>query len=95
MYDPKHRIWLISYLFVDSSSVEGQSFKHGSAIVVSRSFDGGLTWSAPTIVSPAQSDDSGYDKPWMNCDTHVRSPFYGHCYMLCGRNPLCWVELRG
>jgi Neuraminidase (sialidase) len=81
-YDPKHRVWLISYVFVDSSTAGGWSFKYGSATAVSRSFDGGLTWSAPTVVSTTPSGDFAYDKPWMSCDTSPHSPFYGHCYML-------------
>ncbi len=81
-YDPKHRVWLISYLFVDSATTGGVLHLYGSATAVSRSFDGGLTWSIPTLVSTAQSGDEAYDKPWMSCDTSTHSPFYGRCYLL-------------
>lgn len=81
-YDPKHHVWLIAYLFVDAVNVAGGLQETGSATAVSRSFDGGLTWSTPTIASTAPSGDFGYDKPWMSCDTSIHSLFYGYCYML-------------
>ncbi len=83
-YDPKHRVWLISYVFLDSTTTGGVS---PSATAVSRSFDGGLPWSTPTLVSTAPSGDTSYDKPWMSCDTSAHSPFYGYWYMLWDDTP--------
>ncbi|MGN5382057.1 exo-alpha-sialidase [Streptomyces lasalocidi] len=43
---------------------------------LSRSTDGGHTWSAPVTVSTGTFDD----KNWTACDNHSSSPYYGHCY---------------
>lgn len=70
-YDANHGVWLISYLGLSpngSSAVD---------VLVSRSTDGGLTWSAPVVVN--NSGDFN-DKNWTVCDNTVSSPFYGHCY---------------
>lgn len=85
-YDPAHRVWLLGYLFVDGTTINGQ-LTHYQTIAVSRSLDGGLTWSAPVIVSTPPSGDQSYDQPWMSCDTSVHSPFFGHCYMLWNDDP--------
>ncbi len=88
-YDLAHRVWLISALVVDAGTdAEGNTFLYGSAVVVSRSRDGGRTWSAPVTVAAAPSPPAGsfpeveYDKDWLSCDTSIRSPFFGHCYTL-------------
>src|SRR5206468_3877912 len=49
-----------------------------SAVLTSRSTDGGLTWQNPVTVSLGQS--SFYDKNWIACDTWASSPNYGNCY---------------
>ena len=73
-YDARHNVWLIASQPFYSSSSGG-----GSAQVVSRSTDGGLTWSKPFTVT-----DLGpkvlLDKAWITCDNTATSPFYGHCY---------------
>jgi Neuraminidase (sialidase) len=51
----------------------------GTAVVVSRSADGGLTWSAPAVVSAATGNDR-YEKNWTACDNWPSSPFYGNCH---------------
>src|SRR5437588_9153158 len=69
-FDAKHKVWLISYLGIKNPS--------GPVDVdVSRSTDGGLTWSPPVVVNA-----SGHfnDKNWTACDATATSPFYGHCY---------------
>ncbi|HEX6481376.1 MAG TPA: sialidase family protein [Ktedonobacteraceae bacterium] len=69
-FDARHNVWLISYLGIKNPS--------GPVDVdVSRSTDGGLTWSPPFVVNA-----SGHfnDKNWTSCDDTVSSPFYGHCY---------------
>jgi BNR repeat-like domain len=69
-FDAKHNVWLISYLGIVNPS--------GPVDVdVSRSTDGGLTWSPPVVVN-----NSGHfnDKNWTACDNTASSRFYGHCY---------------
>ncbi|WP_374568032.1 sialidase family protein [Ideonella sp.] len=68
-YDAKHGAWLILSLPLNGGS--------GKAVVVSRSTDGGLNWSAPVTVS---TTTGFYDKTWIACDNTKTSPHYGHCY---------------
>jgi hypothetical protein len=70
-YDARHGVWLISYLGLfphDSSAVD---------VLVSRSTDGGTTWSDPVVVART---GHFFDKNWTICDNTPTSPFYGHCY---------------
>lgn len=71
-YDPKHSTWMITGLAITGTI--------GKAVIVSRSFDGGLTWQAPVTVSQG-GNNSFYDKEWITCDTTASSPFYGNCYV--------------
>jgi hypothetical protein len=74
-YDPEHDVWMISTLaFGTGASVLGAP----SAILTSRSTDGGLTWQSPVTTSLGPS--SFYDKNWIACDTWPASPHYGNCY---------------
>jgi hypothetical protein len=68
-YDSKHGVWLIAYLAITTGNPVD--------IAVSRSTDGGFTWSNPVLV-----DNSGpfFDKDWIVCDTTSSSPSYGNCY---------------
>jgi hypothetical protein len=74
-YDPGHDVWMISTLAFGSAAAP---FGAPSAILTSRSTDGGLTWQAPVTVSLGPS--SFYDKNWIACDTWPQSPHYGNCY---------------
>jgi len=74
-YDPEHGVWLAQSLLLDETA----SGPHGSAVVVNRSTDGGLSWSGP-ITTAATSGNEDFDKNWIVCDTHSTSPFYGNCY---------------
>jgi hypothetical protein len=69
-FDAKHNAWLISYLGI--KGVNGPV-----DVDVSRSTDGGLTWSAPVVVN-ASGDFN--DKNWTTCDNTASSPHYGNCY---------------
>jgi hypothetical protein len=69
-YDAKHGVWLIASLAIDESPVRGV------AAVVSRSTNGGLTWSAPVTMGTG----TNLDKEWIVCDNHAGSPHYGNCY---------------
>jgi hypothetical protein len=71
-YDARHNVWLISTLALDSSL-------SGSAVLTSRSTDGGLSWGNPvTVAAAGRSND--FDKNWIVCDNTPTSPFYGSCY---------------
>src|SRR5437588_839533 len=72
-FDPKHNVWMISTLAIDSTVT-------GKAVLVSRSTDGGQTWGAPVTVSLGGSS-AFYDKEWIACDATATSPFYGNCYV--------------
>jgi hypothetical protein len=69
-FDAKHNVWLISSLGLfpggNTSRVD---------VLVSRSTDGGLTWSLPVVVAAGD-----FDKNWTVCDTTPTSPFFGNCY---------------
>ena len=70
-YDARHNVWMVSSLGINSSAV-------GVAVLVSRSTNGGATWSAPVV---AASKPSGFlDKNWTVCDNTATSPYYGRCY---------------
>jgi hypothetical protein len=73
-YDARHGVWMISSLaLTETPSVSG------IAVVVSRSTDGGLTWSNPVVVASASG--GSLDKNWIVCDNTSTSSFYGRCYM--------------
>jgi hypothetical protein len=74
-YDPEHDVWMISTLAFGTAATP---FGAPSAILTSRSTDGGLTWQDPVPVSLGPS--SFYDKNWIACDTWPGSPHYGNCY---------------
>ncbi len=71
-FDAKHRVWLISFLglFPSGNTKEVD-------VLVSRSTDGGLTWSTPVVVN---NDGHFNDKNWTACDNTASSPFFGNCY---------------
>jgi hypothetical protein len=71
-FDARDGVWLISFLGL---------FPNGSGsevdVLVSRSTDGGLTWSTPVVVN---ADGHFNDKNWTVRDNTASSPFYGNCY---------------
>ena len=64
-YDAKHTTWMVSGLPIDSSG-------NAAGILVSRSTDGGISWTNP--VNAAGFDGQGYDKQWIVCDDTSTSP---------------------
>ena len=71
-YDKAHSTWLVVSLALNSSGA-------GAAVLVSSSANG-LHWNNPVAASIGSSSDF-YDKTWIVCDSHPKSPYYGHCYI--------------
>jgi hypothetical protein len=77
-FDARHNVWLISYLgLITPDPANEVSFIVD--VVVSRSTDGGHTWSAPVVVASGNPTNS-LDKSWSVCDNSPSSRFYGRCY---------------
>jgi hypothetical protein len=74
IYNQKFKLWLAETLGLSESGGV-----HGAAVLVSSSKDG-ITWNNPSTVSIVESGGY-YDKPWIGCDNHLASPFYGNCYV--------------
>ncbi len=70
-YDAKHGVWMIASLPISNTS-------QTSAVVVSRSTDGGFTWENPVSLGPKVPSS---DKNWIVCDSWATSPYYGNCYV--------------
>jgi hypothetical protein len=70
-YDAKHGVWMIASLPISNTS-------ETTAVVVSRSTDGGFTWDNPVNVGPVVVSS---DKNWIVCDNTPASPYYGNCYV--------------
>lgn len=78
-YDSTHRVWMIASLAISNNG------SGPNGVVVSRSTDGGLTWSNPVTVSVG-SASSFYDKDWIVCDNWrhfnlAQSIYTGRCYV--------------
>lgn len=74
VYDAAHSAWLISGLALLGTGPSS----YGAAVLVSRSTNGGTTWSKPFTVA---TTNGFYDKDWITCDYTSSSPYYGHCYV--------------
>jgi hypothetical protein len=70
-YDPKHGVWLVAGLVLDSSAT-------GRGVVVNRSPDG-INWANP--VTAVTTTSFYFDKSWIACDSTPSSPWYGNCYI--------------
>lgn len=70
-YNARDRVWMASWL--------GAHFSGGGVVdvMLSRSTDGGLSWSPPVVIA---ANNVFYDKNWTVCDNSPTSPFYGNCY---------------
>ncbi len=71
-FDARDGVWLISFLglFPSGNTREVD-------VLVSRSTDGGQTWSNPVVVNATGTFN---DKNWTVCDNTASSPFFGNCY---------------
>jgi hypothetical protein len=65
-FDARHNVWMISSLGISGSTVD---------VLVSRSTNGGLTWSNPVIAATGAND-----RNWTVCDDTSTSPHFGNCY---------------
>src|SRR3954454_19248381 len=72
-YDARHGVWLVSSIPITPTGAVPE-------VLVNRSVDDGRTWSAPVSIPPPVAKGVSLDKNWTVCDSHVASPFYGHCY---------------
>lgn len=74
-YDARSKTWLITSVPVDLVAGKYQEV----SVMVSRSTDGGRSWSLPgTVVAPLAGTHP--DKQWTVCDNHRTSAHYGTCY---------------
>jgi hypothetical protein len=71
-HDRSHGVWMVSTIGLDSSV-------RGTAVILSRSTNGGATWTNPVTVASA-SGTQDFDKNWTACDNTTTSPFFGRCY---------------
>lgn len=74
--------WLVGFLGLNLT--ERYQIPRRSAVLVARSQDG-RSFSAPVVVARAPRGIV-FDKPWVACDDHRASPYFGRCYAL-------WDEL--
>jgi len=72
--DEMHHVWLVSSIPLEPSSLVMPT------VFISRSTDGGATWSNPVSIPPPVAQKVNLDKNRTVCDDHRFSPFRGHCY---------------
>jgi hypothetical protein len=67
-FDARHGVWMVSVLAIGGPG-------GSSAVLTSRSTDGGKTFGRPVTVTTGS-----LDKNWIACDNTSTSPFFGRCY---------------
>jgi hypothetical protein len=76
-YDAKHDVWMVSTLGLTNTT----NGPLGTAVLTSRSTNGGTTWGSPVTTAAIGKRSGGdFDKNWIACDNTISSPFYGSCY---------------
>ncbi|MDQ3777386.1 MAG: glycoside hydrolase [Actinomycetota bacterium] len=85
-FDVRHNVVLMSQL-ENTGGLGGPNVTQGD-ISVSRSTDGGVTWTEPVTVMQGRGNAFGqanqaifYDKNWMTCNNYPGTRFYGRCWV--------------
>jgi hypothetical protein len=87
-YDARHATWLISSLVLSDAP---PLLDLRTAILVSRSFDGGVGWEPPVTVATGID----LDKNWSVCDNTATSPYFGRCYTVWNDGSLSFSDDAG
>jgi hypothetical protein len=82
-HDARANVWLVAYLGLTIGGPFDEPTH--SAIEVVRSLDGGGSFGPPVTIARAPPGII-YDKPWLACDEHRESHYFGRCYAV-------WDEL--
>ena len=89
-FDAAHDVVLMAQL--ENRGGNGSAFVTQGDVSVSRSSDGGVTWSEPITVLQGHGAAIGpanqavfYDKEWITVDNNPTSPFYGRAYLTTSR----------
>jgi hypothetical protein len=80
-FDSAHDVVLMAQL-ENTGGLGGPNVTQGD-VAVSRSTDGGLTWSEPITVMKGRGAIQSlfYDKEWITVDNNPNSPYYGRAYL--------------
>jgi hypothetical protein len=89
-FDAKNGVVLMAQL--ENVAGQGGFWVAQGDVSVSRSTDGGVTWSEPTVVLKGKGAGIGpannavfWDKEWITVDNNPDSPFYGRAYLTATR----------
>ncbi len=89
-FDRRHGVAMMAQL-ENNAGLGGANVSQGD-VSVSRSSDGGRTWSEPVTVFKGKGTGIGpansavfYDKEWLTVDNNPSSPFYGRAYLTVSR----------